>query len=211
MASSFPDQIPVVVHLLQKLQPSTLLDVGKGLGKYGFLAHEYAGLRLDQAPDPSKTVAAQSRLQTDAVEVERTFLWPHLSHFYRRVYVGKIEELYPTLPRYDVVLMADVIEHLTKEDGARIVSHFLKQGSRVVISTPKRFFEQHLYNSPYEEHISHWPPRDLARLAPFVDYQNVGAGRIFLLSPIEQRIRGFGNRPIARARRLARLILAEFT
>lgn len=209
MATSFVDQIPSVVFLIQQLKPKTLLDIGKGLGKYGFLAHEYSGLSYAHAPDPTRTVAEQSALAIDAVEVEETFLWPHLYQFYRKVYVGKAEEIYPTLPMYDVVLMADVIEHIEKECANALVQHFIERGSSVIVSTPKKFFAQHLFESKYEEHVSHWEPRDFS-FAPFMDYQNVGPGRVYLLAQAPRWIRGFGNRPTARVRRLARFFRDEF-
>lgn len=209
MASSFADQIPVVIHLLQKLGPSTLLDIGKGFGKYGFLAHEYAGIAPSHKADPTKTLAQQSRLQIDAVEVERDFLWPHLSHLYRNVIVGKIEDIYVSLPHYDVVLMADVIEHIEKPAAKAIVKHLVDNGSIVIVATPKLFFQQHLYESGYEEHVSHWLPHDFS-MVPFVDFQNTGAGRIYVLSRNPIEIRGFGNRLRTRLRRLARIIRDEF-
>ena len=144
----------------------------------------------------------------DAVEVEPDFLWPHLSHLYRKVHVGKVEELLGSLPDYDVVLMADVIEHLSVEAGRRVVSHFVSRGSAVVVSTPKQFFEQEPYQSVYEAHISHWAPKDFA-FVPHVQHQNVGPGRVFLLSAKPLVVRGFGSRLGTRARRLLRLIKEE--
>ena len=82
MASSFVEQVPVIVFLLQKLNPQTVLDVGKGFGKYGFLLHEYVGIDQTKRPDPSKTLAEQSCVAVDAVEVNRSYLWPHISQFY---------------------------------------------------------------------------------------------------------------------------------
>ncbi len=210
MASSFADQIPVIIYLIQQLRPVTLLDVGKGLGKYGFLAHEYAGISLQDRPDPTKTVAQQSRLTLDAVEVEESFLWPHLSQFYRQVFVGKIEDLLPTIPTYDVVLLADVIEHMSKRAGMDVVDHFVRAGSKVVVSTPKDLFSQHLCGSEYEEHVSHWTPVDFA-FVPAMTFQNVGAGRVFLLSNTPIKIRGFGSDPVTRLRRIARLLRGEFS
>ena len=52
MASSFVSQIPVVVYLLQRLAPTSMLDIGKGFGKYGFLAHEYDS---ESRPRPRRT------------------------------------------------------------------------------------------------------------------------------------------------------------
>jgi hypothetical protein len=149
VASSFVDQVPVIIFLLHKLSPQTVLDVGKGFGKYGFLLHEYVGIDQTKRPDPNKTLAEQSRVAVDAVEVNRSYLWPHLGQLYRQVFVGRVEELCSTLPSYDVILMADVIEHIEKAAALQVLESFLAR-STVIVSTPRHFFEQDLYESPDE-------------------------------------------------------------
>jgi hypothetical protein len=208
MASSFPDQIPVIINLFQILQPRTVLDVGKGFGKYGFLIHEYVGVSSSTAPDPAQTLVQQSDVAVDAVEVQERYLWPHIDQLYRRTFVGKNEDLYSTLPHYHDVLMADVIEHIDKKIGCTILRHFLEANSTVIVSTPKEYFDQKLYASQYEQHVSHWMPRDFG-FSGFMDYQNCGAGRIYLLSATPRALRGFGNRPLTRLRRVARTLLCE--
>jgi hypothetical protein len=208
VASSFASQIPVIVHLLTKLQPRSVLDVGKGFGKYGFLLHEYCGVDNSTRPNPALTLSAQSRVTIDCVECNPDFLWPHLSHLYRQTFFGRIESLYNSLPNYDVVLMADVIEHLTKEEALPIVRHFVDGGSSVIVSSPRIFFEQDLFESPDERHLSHWTPDDFRPVA-VCDYQNLDAGRVFLLSAKKMNIRGFGHSPIKRLRRVARKVRDE--
>ena len=73
MASSFLDQVPTIVYVLQKLDPQSVLDVGKGFGKYGFLLHEYVGIDHMKKPDPNRTLAQQSRIVIDAVEVNPSY------------------------------------------------------------------------------------------------------------------------------------------
>jgi hypothetical protein len=209
MASSFSSQIPIIVHLLSKLQPRSVLDIGKGFGKYGFLLHEYWGIDCAIRPNPNLSLRDQSRVAVDAVESNSDYLWPHLNQFYRQVYTGRIEVLYESLPRYDIVLMADVIEHLQKKDALSVLRHFVESGSTMIISSPRIFFEQDLFESPDEHHISHWTVDDFHPIGN-CDYQNADAGRIFLVSPRPLDIRGFGHSPIKRLRRLARAVRNEF-
>lgn len=110
MATSFASQIPVVLHILQKLRPKTVLDVGKGFGKYGFLIHEYVGIDYQVRPNPELSLLQQSTVTVDGAEVNRDYAFPHLPQFYRQIHWGRIEDLCAELPRYDVVLMIDVIE-----------------------------------------------------------------------------------------------------
>jgi SAM-dependent methyltransferase len=204
MASSFASQIPIIVNLLTRLKPSTVLDVGKGFGKYGFLIHEYIGIDSRKRPNPELTLTKQSEVAVDAVEVNADYMWPHLCHFYREVHVGLIEDLYSRLPMHDLVLMVDVIEHLNKADGLRVTKHFVAAGSWVIVATPRDFFNQDLFESPHEHHVSHWTPRDFDWCHH--DHQASDGGRVFLLSAKPFSIRGFGNRPLTKARRLARAL-----
>jgi SAM-dependent methyltransferase len=208
MATSYSSQIPAIIHLISSLKPTSVLDIGKGFGKYGFLLHEYYGVDHSTRPRPALALCDQSRVMIDAVECNPNYLWPHLGQLYRTVVQGRIEELYKSLPYYDVVLMADVIEHLREEDARSIVRHFLERGSTMVISTPRVFFQQDLFESADEHHISYWTAKDFRKMG-HCDYQNSGAGRIFLVSPRPLDVRGFGHAPIKRLRRLARAVQDE--
>ncbi len=210
MASSYVQQVPTVMWVLGQLKPTTMLDIGKGFGKYAFLAHEYLGIPRDQRPDPTKTLADQSQLTIDAVEIQPDYLWPHIPQLYRNVVVGDITEIYSQFSGYDVVLIADVIEHLTKDQGVEVLQHFVADGSALVISTPKRFFSQDVLQSEWEQHRSFWTPDDFRKIAAFVDWQTIGPGRVYVLAAARREIFGFGNRPVRRARRLVRLVLSDF-
>jgi hypothetical protein len=136
-------------------------------------------------------------------------LWPHLAQFYRKIYEGRIEGLCSQLPSYELVLMCDVIEHLEKEDGLKVVRQFLAAGSSLIISTPRDFFQQALYESPDERHLSHWSPADFHSLATWMDWQTIDAGRVYFLSSRRLDIRGFGRAPLKRLRRIARALRNE--
>ena len=77
MASSFVEQIPQIIHLITKLNPSKILDVGKGFGKYGFLIHEYVGINNTRKTVSSKSLKEMSEIHIDAVEVDPDLMQPH--------------------------------------------------------------------------------------------------------------------------------------
>ena len=208
MASSFINQVPVIIHLIQKLEPASILDIGKGFGKYGFLVHEYAGIDNQHKINPRSSLKELSTVSIDAVEVDPDLMLPHLDQVYREVYFGDILKIYPGLPAYDLVLMIDIIEHIDKQGAIELLRHLLKKGSRVIVSTPIDFFEQHLYESEYENHVSHWSIRDFRNIAS-VDVQYFDAGAVYLLSNEKLDIRGFGNSLIKKIRRIARAIKNE--
>jgi len=209
VASSFSSQIPCVVHLLDKLRPQTILDIGKGFGKYGFLVHEYVGIDNQKQLNPELSMSQQSRVCIDCIEVDRDLLLPHLTQFYNNVFVGDVFDIYQTLPRYDLVLMIDVIEHLDKEKAISLLKYYISKRANIIIATPVEFFEQKLYESEYENHISHWRKADFEKIG-YLDYQRFDSGMVYLLSGEKREIRGFGKALIKKLRRIARTIRNEF-
>ena len=208
MASSFIDQVPAIVQLSQKLKPKTVLDIGKGFGKFGFLLQEYIGIINTMKVNPDKSLREQSSIKIDTVEVDADLMLPHLSQLYNTIYFGDILKLYKNLPFYELVLMIDIIEHINKEEALLLLKHLVQQGTKIIIATPIHFFEQHLYASKFENHISHWTKNDFKNIG-FLHVQYFNAGAIYLLSKEKLDIRGFGNSWIKKLRRIARAIKNE--
>ena len=209
MASSFLSQISIIVYLISRLKPASILDIGKGFGKYGFLIHEYVGIGDKKPINPALSMKDQSKVKIDAVEADHNLLMTHLEYFYDKIYSANILEIYRKLDRYDLVLMIDVIEHLDKNSTLEMIKYFISQNYVLIIASPKLFFDQELYCSPYERHVSFWSPKDFKSLCN-VDYQKVDAGVIYLLSQEKLDIRGFGRGFIKKIRRLARAFINEF-
>ncbi len=209
MASSFYDQIPEIINIARSIKPNSVLDIGKGFGKYGFLFHEYFGIDASKKIDNSLTMNQQSELEIDAIEVDDTLMLPHLSQFYSTIYFGDVFEIVPTIKKhYDLILMIDVVEHLEKEKTLALIKTFLKNDSVVLIATPIDYFNQHLYESVFEEHISHWKIDDLKGLAN-LQTQYKDSGAIYLLSNAELNIPGFGNNWLKKAKRICRSVRNE--
>lgn len=202
MASSFYNQIHGIVHLITKLKPKSVLDIGKGFGNYGFLIHEYVEIDNRNKINPLLSLKDQSTVTIDAVEIHPDLMMPHLSHIYRNVFFGDVTKMYPTLNGYDLILMVDIIEHINKEEGIKLLRHFLNENANIIIATPRKFFQQKLYQSEFEHHLSHWKKSDFSKLAN-VQYQYFDAGAVFLLSKGKSDIRGFGNSYIKKNKKIS--------
>lgn len=138
-------QIPHVLDCLAAERPASVLDVGAGYGKYGCLAREYAGSR-----------------RVDALDVQA----PHLP-CYDHIYLGDVRALDSILPEdaphYDLALLVDVIEHLEKPEGYRLLERLLARARRVLLTTPLGFRRQEVPGQPFETHRSGWYPWDFGR------------------------------------------------
>lgn len=75
---------------------------------------------------------------------------------------------------YDTVLASDVIEHLPKEEGYKLLDRMESVASKnVIVFTPNGFLKQGEYDkNPYQVHRSGWSVSDLAERG----YKVIGVG-----------------------------------
>ena len=149
MPSSRPGSIPLVVSLIRRLNPDTVLDVGAGFGKWGFLLREYLEVwqgRL-HPDDWEKAIDA-----AEIFEGYRALPWYPV--IYRHVY-GDVRKV--DLGRYDLVLWGDVIEHLSKAEGQSL----LRKCRAWIVTTPNGGTDQGAsFGNEAERHRSRWGVED---------------------------------------------------
>lgn len=135
---------PAILNLIE-LAPEhdRILDVGPGYGKAGLLLREYLNTK------PSTV---------DAVEAWPGYVTDRMRCIYDDVLVCNVLDLDPkTLASYDLVLMADVIEHIQKPEALKLLDRI---PGYVVVSTPMDFFHNGHGLPPTEDHVSHWTLED---------------------------------------------------
>lgn len=65
---------------------------------------------------------------------------------------------------FDVATCIEVIEHLPRPSGERLLDELERVARRVIVSTPGRFFEQEPFDgNPYQHHLSAWSVSDFRR------------------------------------------------
>lgn len=135
---------PWIIHLCWEAKPVTVLDVGPGWGKAATLLREYV----------------PSVKRVEAVEAHAPYIAAHhLDRLYDVVHVGDVCDLDDrALARFDLVLMVEVIEHLTRADGLDLIDRI---PGHVVVCTPQEFFPQDDPALPASErHLSLWSIAD---------------------------------------------------
>ncbi len=141
-----------------RLQPQSILDVGVGFGKWGFLCREF----LDVAQGRYDPATWTTRI--DGVEVNEKYRNSNHDIFYNHIYYAPIQDVLPSLGAYDLVIMGDVIEHFDKETGRQLLEGLRQHSKYVLISSPTWFFQQGHDDNPYQEHRSLWRLRDFSGL-----------------------------------------------
>jgi len=211
MPTSHHHQISTIMDAVIKLRPKTILDVGVGFGKYGVLCREYLEL-WDGREDYHRFLR-----RIDGIEAFERYLTPLHTYIYDQVHVGQVQEVIHTLAvSYDLVLMIDVLEHVSDAHGRALIEHVLKHHRGMLISTPKDVGDQgHAFDNENEAHVSQWTPQLLKTFGPAVVlpdreshivYLGTSDSVLALRSPRWKRVRRWGSivpfaRPLYRALR----------
>jgi hypothetical protein len=154
MPSSQPWRLTPIAELIFALRPSSVLDIGVGFGKWGALAREYTDV------NKGRTEKKSWQVKIDGIEIFPAYasvLWAA----YDKVHIGNAVELLPKLGNYDLIMAVEVLEHMTKEDGLRLIAA-IKAKSRNYIVSYSNSVGVAMFGNQYEAHISKWTPVEFA-------------------------------------------------
>jgi SAM-dependent methyltransferase len=183
MPTSHFRQISKIVEIIFRLRPKSVLDVGIGYGKYGMLAREYLESGVDYKPFEER------RIKIDGIEGFPEYVRDGQRFFYDNIFIGNALELLPGLPSYDLILLIDVLEHFTKEDGLELLQCCAQKARHVIVSTPSDIgVQEAVFGNEYERHRYQWRKNDLQ---PFdhVTFFRVLHSHFFVIGPEGQRVK----------------------
>jgi hypothetical protein len=168
MPTSHCSQISTIVEIILAAKPQSVLDIGIGFGKYGFLCREYLEL-WDGRQQYGKW---QHRI--DGIEAFAAYVTPLQRLIYDNIYTGDARRIVPELRHtYDLILLIDVIEHFTIDEGRALLMACAERGKACLISTPLEATQQgSAFGNAYEVHHSQWSKRHFADLGKAVFVPN---------------------------------------
>ena len=148
--------------MITAANPRSLLDIGAGFGKYGVLAREYLELHDYSWRKPNW------QCHIDGIEAFEEYLSELHNFTYNHVFVGNALDIVPTLEEhYDLVLLVDVLEHFTFDDGVKLLKDCSSLANNVLVSTPLDWIAQtDILGNPYEIHKSLWKKRNFNQFGP---------------------------------------------
>jgi hypothetical protein len=140
--------------------PRSVLDVGMGFGKWGMLTRLY----LDVYHRRWKREDWQ--VQIDAIEIYYPYLQHHQLHLYNQIIIGQAQTELPKLGDYDLIIAADVIEHMCRGDGERLIETMKRKAQALLITLPigPGWLRPGQKDNPYEAHVSRWDLTDLPEM-----------------------------------------------
>ncbi|MBM3728767.1 MAG: class I SAM-dependent methyltransferase [Acidobacteria bacterium] len=169
MPSSDSNQIPAILKLVSEARPASILDLGIGWGKYGALFR----LCLEDG-HPNVSDRRNWKLQIDGIEAFPEYVGDIQRAIYDRIILADVQQALAQVGDYDVIFMGDVIEHLEKKAGYRLLNQLLvKARQRVIIATPNGPYAQEaIMGNAYECHQSFWSSRDFMVFEHYEIYCN---------------------------------------
>jgi SAM-dependent methyltransferase len=137
MGYSNPENKPWVQQKIIELRPQTVLDVGAGQGTYLDLIREGLG----------------AGVIVNAVEVWQPYIDQfNLLNRYDKLFAIDVRDM--TNFEYDLVILGDILEHMSESDAINLWYKISKQAKYAIISIPIIHYHQDAINgNPYEVHV----------------------------------------------------------
>jgi hypothetical protein len=147
-----------------QLQPRSILEIGTGFGKYGFLFREYLDI-WNAASDPSRLAPENWKVKIDGIECFQPYISDVQRRIYNRIIIGDAQSEIDRLGAYDLIFLGDVIEHFPKADGQRLLDKCMARANRLVLVTTPNYFNPQgpEYGNECETHHCLWTREDFAR------------------------------------------------
>lgn len=153
MATSNWQNITYNINLIRKINPMKTLDVGIGYGRWGILLREFLDMWDDGIID------GKWKRIIDGVEIFRDYIKDYHNYFYDKIHIGNaLDYIKYTDENYDLIILGDIIEHFTKDEGKELIDSALSKCRFVMINVPigKQWQQGKINNNDFEEHKSIW-------------------------------------------------------
>ena len=163
MPESHPETKPWVIEKIQNLKAMRIIDVGAGAGIYSELVLK----------------------DSEGVSIDAIEIWgPYIEEF-------RLEEKYDQVFQvdvrsfasfdYDLVILGDVLEHMSLSDAKALWNRISKSARYAIITIPIVHYPQgEEHGNPYEIHVTdNWRTKDVLRtfhsIVDFAEFEVTGA------------------------------------
>ena len=143
-----------LVTYLDAVRPASILDVGLGNGKLGFIARDYLDVMIGE-----RYHKKQWQLHLDGIEVCGDYIQDHQRAIYNDIFIGDAFDVIDGLGQYDMIIMGDVLEHFDKPKGLAFIDKCFGHAHKAIalfIPLGNGWSQGAIYGNPHEAHLSAW-------------------------------------------------------
>jgi hypothetical protein len=154
-----------IVEFLNNVRPASILDVGVGNGKIGFIARDLLDVMVGER---GKYKKEDWKIKIDGIEIFPEYIQDHQRAIYDHIYIGDAFDVIDTLGTYDMIVLGDVLEHFEKSQAHRFVDKCIAHSNKhMVVCTPlgAKWTQSEVYGKLYDKHLSSWSSEELKPLA----------------------------------------------
>jgi ubiquinone/menaquinone biosynthesis C-methylase UbiE len=168
MPFSQNSQLTAILGWAESVKPTRVLDVGAGMGKYGFLLRnslEAENLFVVDGNKGWQRAKKEWRVIIDGIEGFAGYVTPVHHWAYTNLFIAEALTKLATIQdaAYELVLAIDILEHFEVTRGQKFLNELKRVASHsAIVSTPKTFAPQDVPANPYENHRSLWTAAELA-------------------------------------------------
>lgn len=141
MPTSHSQGKDVALDWYRQIAPTTVVDVGPGLGTYARLMRQH--LRRDH---------------WTGIEAWQPYIDTYnLTGLYDSVLIADARDVEPETLKADLVIFGDVLEHMTQAEARALLDKARDVAANIIVSVPVLHLDQDdVGGNPYERHVEHW-------------------------------------------------------
>lgn len=158
MPNSTPAPLTHICRKIVTIKPKSVLDIGVGFGKYGFLCREYTDIHHGNY--------FEWKTRIDGIEGFKKYITKIQRFIYDNIYIGDAVDIIKTLGVYDLIISVDMLEHLEKENGKELLRDIKTHCKTAIIALPIYPSKQHggkVKNKIFGPHRSIWTEKELSK------------------------------------------------
>jgi SAM-dependent methyltransferase len=146
--------IQTFVDYLIETRPNSILDIGMGNGKLGYVARDLLDVMLGE-----RYRRELWKVRIDGIEVFEDYIQRLHREIYDNIYIGDAFEKIEELGTYDAIFIGDVLEHFEKPKAWEFLDRCIAHtDGHLIINIPlgPEWEQPVIYNNPFEQHRSQW-------------------------------------------------------
>jgi hypothetical protein len=182
MPTSTYSHVNTVAAYLAEVRPTSVLDIGLGNGKMGYIARDLLDVMLGE-----RYARKDWQVRIDGIEAYEPYIQAHQRAIYDGIYIGDAFDVIDTLGTYEMIIIGDVLEHFDRERAERFLDKAAAHASKaILLSIPlgEKWTQDDIYGNDYERHRSFWDAEEFSCFASqsqgFV-FEGVGLYGSFLI------------------------------